>query len=154
MKNITSQVFKRENPQKEHLPQSFSLQRTLYFVHLCSVAQFCSTLCDPVDCSPQCSCLENPRDGGAWWAAVYGVAQSQTRLKGLSSSSSSSRLLCPWDLPGKNTGLGCHFFLQGIFLAQGSNPCLLCLLHWQKDSLPLSYLLLFRGLCPGSEAEV
>ena len=28
----------------------------------------------------QCSCLENPRDGGAWWAAVYGVAQSQTRL--------------------------------------------------------------------------
>ena len=38
----------------------------------------------------QCSCLENPRDGGAWWAAVYGVAQSQTRLKRLSSSSSIS----------------------------------------------------------------
>ena len=36
----------------------------------------------------QCSCLENPRVGGAWWAAVYGVAQSQTRLKWLSSSSS------------------------------------------------------------------
>ena len=35
----------------------------------------------------QCSCLENPRDRGAWWAAVYGVAQSQTRLKRLSSSS-------------------------------------------------------------------
>ena len=35
----------------------------------------------------QCSCLENPRVGGAWWAAVYGVAQSWTRLKGLSSSS-------------------------------------------------------------------
>ena len=34
-----------------------------------------------------CSCLENPRDGGAWWAAVSGVAQSRTRLKGLSSSS-------------------------------------------------------------------
>ena len=34
----------------------------------------------------QCSCLENPRDGEAWWAAVYGVAQSQTRLKWLSSS--------------------------------------------------------------------
>ena len=41
--------------------------------------------------SLQCSCLENPRDGGAWWAAVYGVAQSRTRLKQLSSSSSSSR---------------------------------------------------------------
>ena len=35
----------------------------------------------------QCSCLENPRDGEAWWAAVYGVAQSQMRLKQLSSSS-------------------------------------------------------------------
>ena len=40
-----------------------------------------------------CSCLENPRDGGAWWAAIYGVAQSQTWLKQLSSSSSSSRLV-------------------------------------------------------------
>ena len=38
----------------------------------------------------QCSCLENPRDGEAWWAAIYGVTQSRTRLKGLSSSSSSS----------------------------------------------------------------
>ena len=37
----------------------------------------------------QCSCLENPRNGGAWWAAVYGVTQSQTRLKRRSSSSSS-----------------------------------------------------------------
>ena len=36
----------------------------------------------------QCSCLENPRDGGAWWAAVYGVSQSWTRWKRLSSSSS------------------------------------------------------------------
>ena len=36
----------------------------------------------------QCSCLENPRDGEAWWAAVYGIAQSRTRLKRLSSSSS------------------------------------------------------------------
>ena len=41
----------------------------------------------------QCSCLENPKDGGAWWAAVYGVAQSRTRLKRLSSSGSSSRRL-------------------------------------------------------------
>src|SRR5574340_1081686 len=37
----------------------------------------------------QCSCLENPRDGGAWWAAVYGVTQSRRQLKRLSSSSSS-----------------------------------------------------------------
>ena len=41
----------------------------------------------------QYSCLENPREGGAWWAAFYGVAQSQTRLKQLSSSSSSIKML-------------------------------------------------------------
>ena len=95
----------------------------------------------------QYSCLENPRDGGAWWAAVYGVAQSQTRLTRLSSSSSNTiyavcdacvcsvAWLCPTlydlidcSLPGssvhgiyqaRNTGLGCHFLSQGIFLTQG-----------------------------------
>ena len=45
----------------------------------------------------QCSCLENPRDRGAWWAAVHGVAQSQTRLKQLSSSSSNSRITADGD---------------------------------------------------------
>ena len=60
-------------------------------------------LCCPTACGTgegngnplQCSCLENPRDGGAWWAAIYGVAQSQTQLKRLSSS---SRRM--WNLPG------------------------------------------------------
>ena len=46
-----------------------------------------------------------------------------------------------YSLPGSsdhgNTGVGCHFLLQGIFLTQRSNPCLLCLLHWQAGSLPL-----------------
>ena len=45
----------------------------------------------------QCSCLENPRDGGAWWAVIYGVAQSQTQLKRLSSSNSSrQKERCCW----------------------------------------------------------
>ena len=48
-----------------------------------------------------------------------------------------ARLLCPWDSPGKDTGLGCHFLLQKIFLTQGLNLCLLYLLHWQAYSLPL-----------------
>ena len=47
------------------------------------------------------------------------------------------KLLCPWDFPGKNTGVGCHSLLQGIFPTQGSD---LHLLHWQVDSLPLSHL--------------
>ena len=85
----------------------------------------------------QCSCLENPRDRGAWWAAVYRVAQSLKRLKQLSSSmdyipslASESHsvvsnslwphgLYSPWNSPGQNTGVGSHSLLQGIFPTQG-----------------------------------
>ena len=75
----------------------------------------------------QYSCLENPMDGGTWWAAIYGVAQSWTRLKWLSSS---SRLFAtPWTLayqvpPSMGfsrqnfPGVNCHFLFQGIL----SNP--------------------------------
>ena len=49
-----------------------------------------------------------------------------------------TRLLCLWDSPGKNTGVGCHALLQGIFPTQGLNPHLLCLLHRQVSSLPLA----------------
>ena len=49
-------------------------------------------------------------------------------------------LLCPWNFPGKNTGVDCHFLLQGTFPNQQSNLSLLHLLHWQADSLPLHYL--------------
>ena len=53
----------------------------------------------------QCSCLENPRDRGAWWAAIYGVAQSRTQLKRLSSSSSKW-----WNKIGDSDGLdSCHY---------------------------------------------
>ena len=53
----------------------------------------------------QCSCLENPRDRGAWWAAIYGVAQSRTQLKRLSSSSrSSSWSRGLWNFPGGASG--------------------------------------------------
>ena len=47
-----------------------------------------------------------------------------------------ARLLCPWDSPGKNTGVGCCALLQGIFLSQGLKLNLLCLQHWQVDSFP------------------
>ena len=48
-----------------------------------------------------------------------------------------ARLLCPWDSPGKNTGVDCHALLQGIFPTQRLNLCLLHLLQWQAGSLPL-----------------
>ena len=47
-----------------------------------------------------------------------------------------TRLLCSWAFPNENTGVDWHFRLHGVFLTQGSNPCLL---HWQADSLPLSH---------------
>ena len=53
------------------------------------VLQVCASV------SVLCSCLENPRDRGAWWPAIYGVAQSRIRLKRLSSSSSSSSSILP-----------------------------------------------------------
>ena len=58
-----------------------------------------------------------------------------------------ARLLCPWDSLGKTTGVGWNFLLQGIFPNQGSNPCLLHLLHWQASSLPLAPL----GKCQRQE---
>ena len=48
-----------------------------------------------------------------------------------------NKLLCPWDSPDKNAGVSCRFLLQGIFLSQGLNSCLLL---WQVDSLQLSHL--------------
>ena len=57
--------------------------------------------------------------------AVASVIFDSLRPNGLLPTS----LLPPWDSPGKNTEVGCHFLLQGIFLTQGSNPCLLCLLR-------------------------
>ena len=67
----------------------------------------------------QCSCLENPRDGGAWWAAVYGAAQSQTRLKQLGSSSSRDYLLTgPFHLQ-KCPGLDYRDPTYKIIMARG-----------------------------------
>ena len=51
-----------------------------------------------------------------------------------------ARLFCPWDSPGKNTGVGSHFLLQGIFPTKGLILGLQHLLRWQVESLPLSHL--------------
>ena len=59
------------------------------------------------------------------------VVSDSLRPRGLQPA----RLLCPWDSPGKNTGVDCHFLIQGIFLTQGSNPSPAL----PADSLPLSH---------------
>ena len=76
----------------------------------------------------QCSCLGNPRDGGAWWAAIYEVTQSRRRLKRLSSSSPS--LSWFWSLKPNETGnfitLELTFLLWAFWLFQG------LMLHWSN----------------------
>ena len=55
---------------------------------------------------------------------------------------SPTRLLYPWDSPGRNTGMGYHALLWGIFLTQGSNPSLLCLLHWPNSFFPVVVIII------------
>ena len=71
---------------------------------------------------------------------VCSVGQLCPALCNLMDCSLPARPLCPWNFSGQNTVVGCHFLLQGIFLAQGLNSCLLCLLHWQVDLLPPHHL--------------
>ena len=102
----------------------------------------------------QYSCLENSMDRGAWRATVCGITKSRTRLSdwtelnGIEHQNNTmcvceshshfvvsnslwphglqhTRLSCPWDSPGKNSGVGSHSILSGIFLIQRSNPGLL-----------------------------
>ena len=77
----------------------------------------------------------------AWkipWAEEPGGLQSMGSQRAghdLAATAAAAHSL-PWDSPDKNTGVGCHSLLQGIFLTQGFNPRLL---HWQVNSLPLSH---------------
>ena len=70
-------------------------------------------------------------------AVLYFVAQSCSLQP---CNLQPNRFRCPWDSPGKNTGVSCHFLLQGIFPTQGSKLHLLFLLNWWVDSLPLGPL--------------
>ena len=109
----------------------------------------------------QHSCLENSIGRGAWQATVCGVTESDMTERVTHTHTDvllvnvyvlvaqSCPTLCnPMDcspsafsvyriFPGRNTEVGCHFLLQGIFLTQGSNSHLFHLLHWQVDSLPV-----------------
>ena len=89
----------------------------------------------------QCSCLESPRDGGAWWAAIYGVTQSQTQLKWLSSSSITEIV---YKNKGKQNLLSWPLFvlflhqavyLDFILLACHKLWCYNTDLHWDKLAL-------------------
>ena len=76
------------------------------------------------------------------WVLSPSVVSNSLRLHGLQPT----RLHHPWNFPGKSTGLGSHFLLQGIFLTQGSNLGHLRLLNCQVDSLPLSHQRSLAGI--------
>ena len=82
----------------------------------------------------QCSCLENPRDGGAWWAAVYGVAQSRTQLK---------RLSCNEKTLASNFCLQQHFYLEVYFFSY--QYCLSAL--WLPCTLHILLFFYLQTIC-------
>ena len=94
----------------------------------------------------QCFCLENSRDGGAWWAAVYGVAQSRTRLKWLSSSSRGNGGRCGGPVGGSLQSRG-HRPRQSV------PPVLQVVPLFTQLFSPFSNLLLTRGFCCWSSAD-
>jgi len=71
-------------------------------------------------------------------APLSTISRSLLKFMSFQLAMLSNHFLCPWEFPGRNTGVGCQFLLQGIFLTQESNPHL-CLLHCPADSLPLSH---------------
>ena len=68
----------------------------------------------------QYSCLENPMDRGDWWAMAC-AKSLKSCLTLCNPVDCSPPGLCPWNSPSRNTGVGCHALLQGIFPTQGSN---------------------------------
>ena len=78
--------------------------------------------------------------GAIFFSVFMGMLSRSVMSDSLRPHGAPGRLLSPWSFQGKNSRVGCHFLLQEIFPTQGSNPCLLYLLHWQVASLPLSHL--------------
>ena len=105
-------------PQRQLSCSCHEMQCTLVGMHACARAHVWV-------CVPSCfSCV--------WLLQPHGLRPT--------------RILCPWDSPGKITGVGCHAFFQEIFLTQVLNPHLLGLPHWQAGSLPLA-LINSKTLC-------
>ena len=114
--------------------------------------QSCPTLCDPIDSSPPGSTIPGILQARTLeWVAISFSNARKWKVKWSRSVMSNpqwpcglqpSRLLCPRDFPGKNTGVGCHFLLQEIFPTQGLNPglphCRQTLHHLSHQGCPLA----------------
>ena len=136
-------TWPQECPSCAHRPWGVGkLTLLLYHVKISAQTGYLYSVGSPL----QCSCLENPRDRGSWWAAVYGVTQSRTRLKRLSSSSSNSM--------GENLSWETGVFLRSqdfesdkawqqmaCSLINSSNFSFFCNLGWRYTLLGLPWRL-------------
>ena len=131
----------------DHLQHFHFTEKHYHFtewVRVSEVAQSCPTLCDPVDCSLPGSSIHGLLQARILERVAISFPNACMHAKSLQSyptlcdplDKQPTRLLCPQDYPSKNTGVGCHFLLQGIFPIQGWHPPLL---HWQANSLSLSH---------------
>ena len=110
------------------LLSSFWVSFFLFMIFKCNISwEFSSS---PVVRTPRFRC----------WGPGFYVSKCSVVSDSLWSMDCIGHQAPPWNFPGKNTGLGCHFLFQGIFPTPGLNLRLLCLLHWQADSLPLHHL--------------
>ena len=109
------------------------LQPAQHMCESCSAAaaakslQSCPTLCNPIDGSPVGSPVPGILQARVleWGAIAFSGESRSVESDSLRPHELQPfRLLCPLDFPGRSTGVGCHFLLQGIFLTQGSNPSL------------------------------
>ena len=130
---LLSRVRLFETPWIAALQASLSITNTQSYPNPCPSSQWChsaisSSVIPFSSCPPQCL----PPD-------THVQLLSPVQLFATPWSTSHG-LLCSWDFPSNNTGVGCHFLLQVIFLTQGLNSCLLHPLHCQGGSLSLSHL--------------
>ena len=158
-----------------YLELHFLISKFILVYAAAKLLQSCPTLCDPIEGSLPGSPVPGILQARTleWVAVSFSNAwkwkvkvKSLSRVRLLATQGlQPTRLLCPWDSPGKNTGVCCHFLLQGIFLNQGSNPglphcrqTLYGLSHqgrlWSGKTIALNYLLAkwclcFSICCPG-----
>ena len=117
--------------QYTHLCKGVLLKLLLFIMHHCSNDirfNYCNFISNNAS-----SAVYFPSSKLSWvmWSESHSVLSSAFWPHGLEPA----RLLCPWNSPGKNPGVGCHALLQGIFPTHGLSPHLLGLLHWQVGSL-------------------
>ena len=119
---VVAAIKKKKWVQRWMAQRGYSLGFNLEIIIMLTAALFCFFLLDLSSSTTLLACMLSRFSHVQLFLTLWIVAH---------------RLLCPWDSPGKNTAVGCHTSSRGSSPSQGSNLCLLDLLHWEAVSLPL-----------------